>query len=176
VRPPEASRPIALIGLMGAGKSEVAARLGERLGAAVADLDSMVEADAGCTVAELFEREGEPAFRRREIELLGRALGAGVLVIACGGGIVIDPEPRARLRERCRVVWLQVTPAVAARRIAGGEGRRPLLDGGPPETRLAELLKRREPLYAEAAQWRIPTDGRTPDQVADEVLAALGGA
>ncbi|HEY6867428.1 MAG TPA: shikimate kinase, partial [Candidatus Eisenbacteria bacterium] len=69
--------PIALVGLMGAGKSEVARRLGERLGVAVADLDSMLEAEQGCTIAELFQRDGEPAFRRREIRLLEQALAAG---------------------------------------------------------------------------------------------------
>src|SRR5260221_5005370 len=109
-------RPIALIGLMGAGKSAVAALLGERLGAAVADLDAMIEADSGYTVAELFAREGEPAFRRRESALLDRVTAAGVHVIACGGGAVVDPGPRARLKQRCRVVWLQVSPEASGRR------------------------------------------------------------
>ena len=169
-------RPIALIGLMGAGKSAVAARLGERLGAAVADLDAMIEAEAGSTIAELFAREGEPAFRRREAELLDRALGAGVRVIACGGGVVVDPAARMRLRDRCRVAWLEVTPAEAARRVAGTEARRPLLGTGDPTRRLAELLLERAPLYAEASDARIATDGRAPEQVADAVLTALRGA
>src|SRR5690349_20696344 len=117
----EDGRPIALIGLMGAGKSAVAALLGERLGATVADLDAMIEADAGCSVAELFAREGEPAFRRREAALLDRVVAAGIRVIACGGGVVVDPGPRARLKQRCRVVWLEVSPGEAARRVAGTE-------------------------------------------------------
>src|SRR2546428_699372 len=80
------ARPIALIGLMGAGKSSVARVLGEQLGAGVADLDGMIEAVEGCSVTELFERAGEAWFRRREGELLDEALRSGVRVVACGGG------------------------------------------------------------------------------------------
>ena len=172
----EERRPIALIGLMGAGKSAVAALLGERLGVAVADLDAMIEADAGCGIAELFEREGEPAFRRREAALLDRVLAAGVQVIACGGGAVVDPAARARLRTCCRVVWLEVSPAEAARRVAGTESLRPLLKGDVPVQRLDQLLEQRATFYAEAAELRVPTDGRTPAQVADNVVNALRAA
>src|SRR5690242_2685082 len=101
------SKPIALIGMMGAGKSSVARVLGERLGVSVADLDGMIEAIEGTSIAELFERAGEPWFRRREGELLAEALRSGVRVVACGGGIVLDPARRQLLRERCRVVWLE---------------------------------------------------------------------
>ena len=177
---PTDTRPIALIGLMGAGKSTVARLIGERLGVAVADLDGMIEAVEGCSVAELFERAGEAWFRRRESELLAEALRSGVRVVACGGGIVLDPAHRELLRERCRVVWLEVAPAeaVARLRAAGGEpgGTRPLLRGGDPEARLLELLHEREPLYAEAALVRVATVGRTPEQVAVAVLQALGAA
>ena len=172
-------RPIALIGIMGAGKSAVARVLGERLGVSVADLDGMIEAVEGCSVAELFERAGEAWFRRRESELLAEALRSGVRVVACGGGVVLDPERRRLLRERCRVVWLEVSPEDAAERVsaAGEPGRtRPLLQGGEPEARLRELLADRAVLYAEAAHVRVPTGGRTPDQVASAVLLALGMA
>src|SRR6185503_19607132 len=92
--------PLALVGLMGAGKSAVARVLGERLGVAVADIDAFIEAEEGSTIGELFEREGEPWFRRREGEVLRQALDAGARVIACGGGLVLDPAHRALLRER----------------------------------------------------------------------------
>ncbi|MBI5708903.1 MAG: AAA family ATPase [Candidatus Eisenbacteria bacterium] len=170
-----ADRPIALVGLMGSGKSVVARVLGERLGVAVADLDSMIETAAGCTIAELFEREGESAFRRREGELLEQALAAGATVIACGGGIVLDPVRRARLRAACRTVWLEVSPKTAAARVAATLAKRPLLRGAPPEERLAALLAERAPLYAETAEARVATDGRDPETVAAAVLAALGG-
>jgi shikimate kinase len=170
-------RPIALIGLMGAGKSAVAQALGERLGVSVADLDRMIESVEGCSVAELFERAGESWFRRRESELLAEALRSGVRVVACGGGVVLDPSHRELLREQCRVVWLEVPPEEAARRLseAGGDPSRtrPLLAGGDPEERLSALLAARTPLYAEAAHHRVATAGRTPDEVAVAVLSAL---
>lgn len=173
-------RPIALIGIMGAGKSAVAQALGERLGTSVADLDRMIETIEGCSVAELFERAGESWFRRRESELLADALGSGVRVVACGGGVVLDPAHRKLLRERCTVVWLEVDPAEAAKRVSGAGGdparTRPLLAGADPETRLRTLLEERTPLYAEAAHHRVATSGLAPGQVADAVLAALGVA
>jgi shikimate kinase len=178
--PDAAARPIALIGLMGAGKSAVARVLGERLGVSVADLDGMIEATEGCSVAELFERAGEAWFRRRESELLAEAIRSGVQVVACGGGVVLDPERRRLLRERCRVVWLEISPETAAARLeaAGGDAGsvRPLLAGRPARERLETLLRERAPLYAEAAHARVPTDGRSPEQVADAVLAAIGAA
>src|SRR5262245_47203768 len=122
---------------MGAGKSAVARILGERLGTVVADLDAMIEAEEGATVAELFRRASEAHFRRREGELLERALAAGARVVACGGGVVLDPARRTLLRERCHVAWLEVSPAEAARRVARDGATRPLLAGEAPETRLA---------------------------------------
>ena len=166
-------RPIALVGLMGAGKSAVAHALGERLGTAVADLDAMVEAESGSTIAGLFARAGEPAFRRLEGRILEQALVAGAGVIACGGGIVLDPAHRRSLVERCRVVWLEVEPATAARRLAGVAATRPLLGGAAAAPRLAALLAERRPLYAGVADVRVSVEGRTPDEVAVAVLRAL---
>lgn len=163
-------RPLALVGLMGAGKTAVARVLGERLGVVVADLDAAIEAAEGRDIGALFEREGEAWFRRREGEILRQSLGAGARVVACGGGVVLDPANRALLRERCHVVWLQVSPDVAAIRI-GHAGTRPLLAGGPPATRLAEVLAEREPLYAEVAHQRIDTDRSSPQEVSDAILA-----
>lgn len=173
VKPME-RRPIALVGLMGAGKSAVGRVLGERLGASMADLDAMVEASEGCTVAELFARSGEAYFRRRESELLTEVLRTGVRVLACGGGIVLDPENRSALHEQCRVVWLQVSPEEAARRVcaAGAPGvERPLLAAGIPVERMAALLAARTPLYEEISHLRVSTDGLSPDEVAGRILA-----
>lgn len=173
-------RPIALIGLMGAGKTTVARVLGERLGVSVADLDGMIEAIEGCSIAELFERAGDAWFRRRESELLAEAIRSGVRVVACGGGVVLDPAQCALLRERCRVVWLEVDPVEAARRVTAQHtdpaSVRPLLSGEAPEARLATVLEARAALYAEAAHVRVATQGRTPEQVADAVLAALSAS
>jgi shikimate kinase len=167
------ARPIALVGLMGAGKTTVARILGARLGGAVVDLDRAVEDSAGCTIAELFAREGEAGFRARESAALSAVLADPPAVLACGGGVILDPERRAWLRERCRVVWLEVSPAEAARRMGSGPGPgvRPLLGAGLP--RLEAMLGERSALYAEAAGLRVSTDGRSPEQVTDAVLAGL---
>jgi shikimate kinase len=166
-------RPIALIGLTGAGKSAVARELGERLGTVVADLDEMIEAEEGLTVAGLFARSGEAWFRRREGEILDQALAAGAGVIACGGGIVTDPARREALRRRCRVVWLEVPVEEAARRIEAEVASRPLLAGRDPRAVLEDLLARRGALYAETAAVRIDTAGRTAREVADAVEREL---
>lgn len=166
-------RPIALVGLSGAGKSTVARVLGERRGTVVADLDAMIEAEEGLTVAELFARSGEPWFRLRESAMLEQALAAGAGVIATGGGVIESPGARERLRRSCRVVWLDVPPREAARRLAAAAAARPLLAGAPVAEALADLLERRRAAYAGAARHTVATLGRTPDEVADAVERAL---
>ena len=169
--PTAPARPIALVGLMGAGKTTVARVLGERLGVAVADLDAMLVAETGTTITRLFADEGEPAFRRREHRALLRALAAGARVIACGGGIVTDAASSAVLAERCRVVWLEVDPEVAAERIRDESHDRPLARGADLVSRLGELGRERAASYAAAAGQRIVTDHRDPAAVADLILA-----
>jgi shikimate kinase len=170
--PSPRSRPIALIGLMGSGKSAVARELGERLGTSVADLDALIESEEGRPIAHLFEQEGEPWFRRREGIALDRVLAAGVGVVACGGGIVLVPEHRRRLRDACFTVWLEVAPAEAAARLEGETLLRPLLAGAPPAERLAALLEGRAALYGEVAHLRIDTSGRSPVAVAETLERA----
>lgn len=159
MNPKPVVRPVALVGLMGAGKSEVARALGETLGASVADLDAMIEAVEGASVAELFASAGEAWFRRRgESELLAQAVESGVRVIACGGGIVLDEARRSQLRERCDVVWLEVSPAEAARRVgAEPQRRRPSRQQGSPP-RSWRTCSRHAPLYAEVATHRVNTN------------------
>jgi len=166
-------RPIALVGSMGAGKSTIARALGERLGVSVADLDAMVAAEAGKSIPELFEEEGEPEFRRRERRTLEAALAANVRVLACGGGIVTDAGSRALLAGRCQVIWLVVSPETAAGRIRDERTGRPMAAGPDPVARLATLARERDPLYTSIAASRVETDGCTPDQIVDAVLAAM---
>jgi shikimate kinase len=166
--------PIALVGLMGAGKSAVASSLARRLGATALDLDAALEAEAGQSVATLLREGGEAAFRAREAAALERALASGARVIACGGGAVLDAASRARLRDRCRAVWLQVSPAEALRRIGDGVAARPLLDPARPLATLERLLEERAERYREVACLSVPTDGRSPDQVAAAIADSLG--
>jgi len=166
--------PIALVGLMGAGKSSVARLLGTRLGVEVADLDAMLEAEEGSSVVELFRRHGEAGFRERESRALERSLAGGARVVACGGGIVLDRSNRELLRTRFRTVWLEVSPEVAAARMRSEIETRPMLEGGPIRQRLTELLRERSALYAEVAAARILTDGMPAAAVAAAVLDVLG--
>src|SRR5690242_15124591 len=138
-------RSIALVGLMGAGKTTVARILARRLAGDAVDLDDVIEAEAGCTVAEMFRREGEAAFRRREAARLSSLLASPPSVLACGGGAVVDPDLRASLKRSCRVVWLEVSPAEAMRRVGGHAETRPMLTDGA--TGLEHLLRGREAAY-----------------------------
>lgn len=166
---------MALVGLMGAGKSAVGRALAARLRGACVDLDARIEAAAGCAIAELFAREGEAGFRARETAALESALDSGAAVIACGGGVVLAERNRALLAARCRVVWLEVDPVEAARRLVRERpgNARPLLDGGDPVERLSALLAERRTFYDQVARWRIRTDALPPEAVAEEILRSL---
>lgn len=163
---------IALIGLMGAGKTTVGRLLATRLGMPFLDLDAWVEEREGASVAALFASRGEAAFRALEREALAHWAGEGVGVLACGGGVVLDPANRRLLASRFRTVWLEVSPAEAAQRIGDG-ATRPLVTANDPKPRLDALHAERASLYAGVARLRIATDGRTPEQVADDLVAAL---
>jgi len=164
------SRHLVLVGLSGSGKTTVGRLVADRLGAPFVDLDRIVEARAGRSIARLFAEEGEAAFRRLETLVGAEALEAAVpTVVATGGGFMADPANRANARERGCVVYLQTSPGTAAARVGSASGR-PLLDGAPPAPALGELLARREEGYLEAAA-RVTTDGRSPEAVAEDVVA-----
>ena len=164
-------RPIALVGMMGAGKTVVGRRLASRLGWPFHDSDAQVEREAGCTVAALFPREGEAAFRERERKAVAALLSRVPIVLATGGGAMADPQTRSLLLERSETVWLDAEPAILARRLAEARDR-PLLNGADREDTLTRLLAKRRPCYREAAH-HIQTTGKNPDDVADALLKLL---
>jgi shikimate kinase len=169
-------RSILLCGMMGSGKSSVGRALAERLGWRFVDADAEIEAGAGMSVAQIFEREGEAGFRARERELL-RALPEAGCVIALGGGAVEAAENRAILASKGRLVWLDARPETLAERI-GTTARRPLLaglDGRARVERLRELGARRASAYA-SAELRVSTDGLGVAQVCQAVLGGLGAS
>jgi shikimate kinase len=165
---------VVLVGLMGTGKSTVGQLLADRWGWPLVDSDAQVEARTGRTVREIFETDGEPAFRRLEAEALAAALeGAAPSVIAAAGGVVLDPANRARLRASGTVVWLTGDPDVlAARATAPGGDHRPLLEGDPDET-MRRLAAERAPLYAEVADHTVAVDTRSAAEVADAIAALV---
>ena len=172
MRAPARPRTVFLIGFMGSGKSAVGRILARRLGRRFVDTDREVERAAGSTVAELFARRGEQAFRRLEAAALRRAASVRGAVVSVGGGAVKRPSNVALMRRRGLVLHLAAplrTLWQRARR--DGLSKRPLLEGGGLE-RMGKLLRERMPLYAKARHIRIDAVGR-PAAVASKVLEAL---
>lgn len=166
------ARHLWLIGMMGAGKSTVGRLVAVRCGAAFTDSDEEVTERAGCSVRDLWEREGEQAFRDMEAAAVERLAATDEpLVIATGGGVVLRPENVTAMRRSGKVVWLAADPAVLASRVADGADR-PLLGGAPEARRLANILAARADAYATAADVVISTDDRDAAEVAEEVEAA----
>lgn len=142
-------RTIALVGLMGAGKTTIGRRLAAALKLSFVDADHEIERAAGMTIPEIFARHGEPEFRRGERSVIARLLREPVHVLATGGGAFIDPETRALMRERAISVWLKAPLDVLMRRVDRRDDR-PLLKGDDPRAIMTKLMHDRYPIYAEA--------------------------
>ncbi|MGI8698818.1 MAG: shikimate kinase [Mycobacteriales bacterium] len=160
---------LVLVGPPGSGKTTVGTLVAERLRVAFRDTDADVEATAGAAVADIFVTDGEDQFRKLEREAVRRSLREHDGVLAVGGGAVLDPATRGLLRGR-HVVFLKVGLPDAVRRLGLARDRPAAL--GSPRAQLLGLLREREPLYAQVAGVIVDTDGCSPAEVADAVLAA----
>jgi shikimate kinase len=158
-----------LIGMPGSGKSEVGALLAPMLEMSFVDLDALIEQEAGMPVADVFRTEGELGFRRREREALRSAAQREDLVVACGGGTVVDGENRELMRASGRVVLLEVDPDTIAGRIEF-DGSRPLLRE-PAD--IERLLEERAHDYRTAAD-AVVDGSETPETVAAQAAEAVG--
>jgi shikimate kinase len=161
-----------LVGPPGAGKSTVGRLLADRLGVDFTDVDDLIVVRAGRSISEIFIADGEPVFRQLEEAEVAGALAGSNGVLALGGGAVLSERTRNRIHGR-RVVFLSVGMAEGVRR-TGLSTARPLLAGVNPRATFAALLNARLPLYREVATVEVATDGRRPDEVAEEVLDAIG--
>jgi shikimate kinase len=159
---------LVVVGPPGAGKSTVGGLLAQRLGVDFRDTDADVESTAGMPVSDIFVEHGESTFRDLERTAVATALADHDGVLALGGGAILDPATRALL-QGYTVVFLDVGLADAVRRV-GLARDRPLLIANP-RAQLMRLLEARRPLYEEVASITVATDGRTPDDIAHEVLA-----
>lgn len=163
---------IALIGLPGSGKSTVGRQLAKRLGIPFRDSDHEIEARIGCPIREFFEREGEAAFRDLEEEVIRELTAVGSGVLATGGGAVLRPANRERLRSAAHVVYLRSAPEELYRRLRH-DTQRPLLQVADPLQRLRSLYEERDPLYRETAHFVIETGRPSVSTLVNMVLMQL---
>lgn len=151
------SRNIFLVGLMGAGKTSVGRVLARRLGLPFVDSDHEIEARTGVKIPTIFEIEGEEGFRKREVQVIAELAQREGLVLATGGGVVLNPDNRAVLKTGGMVVYIDVPPENLYERIRHDRNR-PLIQVADPLGRLHELHAQRDPLYREVADFIV--DGR----------------
>jgi shikimate kinase len=170
---------VTLIGYRGTGKTSVAPPLARRLSFESIDADAELERRAGMTIREIFESEGEPGFRARERGLLAELLTRDRLVIAAGGGAILDSATRREMRAAGLVVWLRARVETIERQVAADPAtrdRRPALtaDGGRRE--IESLLAVREPLYRETASLTVDVDDRSVDEIVAQIAPFVAAA
>ena len=163
---------IFLIGPMGSGKTAVGRHLARLFRFTFHDSDADIEAKTGVDIAFIFEKEGEKGFRQREKESIERLTQLDSVVLATGGGAVLDEDNRRALAERGAVIYLQTSVDQQLERTRHAR-HRPLLLDTDPERKLNELMQRRAELYAAIADLTVSTDGRRVQVVAEEIYRAL---
>ena len=166
---------IFLIGPMGSGKTAVGRHLARLLDRQFYDSDHEIERHTGVDIGLIFEREGEAGFRRRERDAIAGLSGQSGIVLATGGGAVVDADSRRYLAERGWVVYLETSVAQQAER-AGRTRHRPMLAGVDPRRRLEELMQIREPLYREIADFTVTTTRKRVGAVAEHIAQAYRSA
>ena len=164
-------RSLYLVGMMGSGKTSTGRPLAERLGYGFVDADAVIEQAAGCSIPEIFDRDGEAGFRGLESQVLSAISQRHSLVVATGGGVVTQPENWGVLHSGI-VIWLDVVPDQLLQRLKADRTVRPLLKTADPEAVLDQLLNERRPLYGEADLTVVIND-ETPEVVADGILQLL---
>ncbi|WP_374359499.1 bifunctional shikimate kinase/3-dehydroquinate synthase AroKB [Pseudoduganella danionis] len=161
-----------LVGLMGAGKTTIGRILARKLGLRFIDSDHEIEARTGATIPWIFEIEGEASFRRREAEVIRELTGQQDLVLATGGGAILNPESRAYLKERGTVIYLRASVNSILQRTAHDKNR-PLLQTADPRKKLEELMAVRDPLYTEVADIVIDTGRPNVQSMVSNILNQL---
>jgi shikimate kinase len=164
-------RNIVLVGFMGTGKSVTGRVLAQRLGRDFLDMDTLIEERQGMTIPRIFAQHGEPHFRQLERALVRELAARGDLVVAPGGGIVLNPDNIRDFSATGLVVCLRASPEMILSRV-GHDPNRPLLQTDDKLGRIRELLGKRQHLY-DAIPHQFETDGKTAEQVAEEILAVF---
>ena len=164
-------RSLYLVGMMGSGKTSTGRPLAEQLGYGFVDADAVIEQAAGCSIAEIFENDGETVFRTLERQVLSAISQRHSLVVATGGGVVTQQENWGVLHSGV-VIWLDVMREQLLKRLRADSNPRPLLAQPDPEAAVDALLEARRPLYAEA-DLTVVIEDETPEQVAAGILQLL---
>ncbi len=160
---------IYLIGMMGSGKTVTGRRLAAMLAMNFLDLDQMIEQRTGCSISELFQKEGEAYFRDQEATLLKEVSVVNAGVVATGGGAVLQPENVECMRRTGGIVFLKTSLEDLWRRVKDKKDR-PLLGKGNPREALAQIYVSRAPLYEKACDFEVNTDGQKAEAVARKIL------
>lgn len=160
---------IYLIGFMGTGKSTVGRQLAGEAGFRFLDLDEEIEKEQGRKIREIFAQDGEEYFRTCETSLLKKLAQSRGQVISCGGGTVLRPENVQEMKKSGIVVLLMARPGTVYERVRNRSSR-PLLNGNMNESYIAEMMAKREPAYRNAADHSVATDGRSPKELAGDIL------
>jgi shikimate kinase len=171
------SRPIALIGYRGTGKTTLAQVLARQLGWDWVDSDVEIELQAGKSIAAIFADDGEPTFRDLEASAVAELCTRERTILALGGGVILREANRTQLQKCQAVVWLKASVDVLAERILADPttaGRRPNLTNHGGRNEIEQVLAQREPFYRGCARLEVDTDSKEPAEIADEILAALG--
>ena len=164
---------IALIGFMGTGKTVVGKALADELDKEFVETDGLIEKLVGRSIPEIFQYDGEIAFRELEIEIIKRIAVKDNAVIACGGGIVLNKISVDRLAEKCIIINLKASPSVIARRTSGDKDERPLLAVTDRLAQIKELQDYRRPYYQRAADFEISTSRLSIKAVVNKIVEKL---
>lgn len=157
-----------LIGFMGSGKSTIAYQMQKRFHLKRIEMDDRIVKKAGMPISEIFTTQGEPAFRQMETALLKKISYSSDHVVSCGGGVVLKLENVRLMKRSGRVVLLKASPQVILERVSRNN-KRPVLEGKKNLKDITEMMEARRPAYEDAADLTIDIDGKTPEEIADEL-------
>lgn len=163
---------IFMIGFMGVGKTSTSKALSKGLGVRDIDTDDMIVKQAGMPISQIFQEQGEEAFRRMETELLDEIEAMAPCVVSCGGGMVLRQENVEKMKRQGKILLLSASPETIYEHVKGCTNR-PLLEGHMNVEYISKLMAEREPQYEAAADWKIVCDELTPRMTAEKIMEVL---